>query len=76
MLPHVARMLKEFDILCSQMPAPEILRQQVANCLLAASRFLSNSWKQDCIRRVKTLTQDLDDTFIKAWAAQREAAIT
>ncbi|KIW43836.1 uncharacterized protein PV06_04898 [Exophiala oligosperma] len=75
MMPHVARMLKEFDILCSQMPAPKILRQQVTECLLAASRFLHNSWKEDCTRRVKDLIKDLDDPFVKAWAAQREAAI-
>lgn len=75
MLPHVARMLKEFDILSSQMPATKTLIQQIAECLLAASRFLYNTWKEECTRRVKNLIKDIDDHFVKVWAAQREAAI-
>jgi tetratricopeptide (TPR) repeat protein len=75
MLPHLTRILKEYDTMSAEMPIPVLLKQQLAGCLLAASRFLDNSWKKDCMRRTKALLETMGDNYLKAWAVQREAAI-
>ncbi|MCJ1352502.1 MAG: hypothetical protein MMC33_002486 [Icmadophila ericetorum] len=48
----------------------------MASCLLAASRFLNNSWKTECISRTnKILLENLNDIYLTAWLTQRESAI-
>lgn len=43
--------------------------------LLAASRFSSTSWKRETINRIKQLSQDENDAYLKICVAHRESSV-
>ncbi|KAL9121255.1 MAG: hypothetical protein Q9187_002190 [Circinaria calcarea] len=74
-LPHVHRVLKEYDKLTTLNPMVQSVRREVASMLLAASRFSDTSWKLHAINRVKDLLQGDSDCYMHAWAVHRESAL-
>ncbi|KAI4287789.1 MAG: hypothetical protein L6R35_002955, partial [Caloplaca aegaea] len=54
---------------------PASVKDQISSMLLAASRFSSTSWKREAINRVKQLSQDSRDAYLKVCFAQRESSL-
>ncbi|KAL8646466.1 MAG: hypothetical protein Q9210_006126 [Variospora velana] len=74
-LPHVVRILKEYDQLAERQTYPASVKDQLSSMLLATSRFSSTSWKRGAINRVKQLLQDSSDAYLKVCLAQRESSL-
>ena len=75
LLPHVHRVLKEYEVLTNLNPMPQSVRREIASMLLGASRFSDTSWKRLAINLVKDLLQDNSDCYMHAWAVHRESAL-
>lgn len=74
-LPHVVRILKEYDQLAEPETCPASVKYQMSSMLLAASRFSSTSWKREAINRVKQFSQDESDAYLKVCLAHRESSL-
>ncbi|KAI4232447.1 MAG: hypothetical protein LQ349_005006 [Xanthoria aureola] len=74
-LPHVLRIVKEYDRLAEPETCPTSVKYHLSSMLLAASRFSTTSWKREAIDRVKQLLQDSDDAYLKVCLAQRESSL-
>jgi len=74
-LPHVIRILKEYDQLSEADACPAPAKYEMSSMLLAASRFSSTSWKREAIERVKQLSQDENDAYLNVCVAQRESSL-
>ena len=72
----MARVLQEYDKLTKDTHIPLHVKHAMASCLIAASRFSDMAWKQDCIKRTKTILQSLDNCHLHASLAQRESALS
>ncbi|GAM33879.1 hypothetical protein TCE0_013r01096 [Talaromyces pinophilus] len=74
-LPHLSRVLSEYDAMCIDHGDPSSFRHELASTLLAASRFSSAQWKVEAISRTKKLLEDDHDPFLNALLAYRESSI-
>lgn len=74
-LPHVVRILKEYDQLAEPETCPTSVKYQMSSMLLAASRFSNSLWKQEAVDRIKQLLQDSSDAYLKVCLAQRESSL-
>ncbi|KAH0556873.1 hypothetical protein GP486_005337, partial [Trichoglossum hirsutum] len=75
LLPHVSRILKEYDDIACDIPMSAPVRSEIASTLLAASHFSDTLWKCEAINRVKGLLHDDTDCYMHAWATLRESSI-
>ncbi|KAJ5950462.1 uncharacterized protein N7479_008875 [Penicillium vulpinum] len=77
LLPHLHRVLSEYDALCvdrgSEFPS---FQHELASTLLAASRFSHAEWKLEALSRTRKLLEDNDDPFLNAWLVYRESSLT
>ncbi|KAI9847786.1 MAG: hypothetical protein M1837_001679 [Sclerophora amabilis] len=74
-LPHVNRILKEYDRFTDSSLLTTPVKRELASMLLAASRFSSTTWKIEAMTLVKGLLQNDTDCYMHALAAHRESAI-
>ena len=74
-LPHVNRILIEYELIARDIPGSAPVRHHLAAMLLSASRFSTTSWKAQAVKRAKSLL-DLDTScYLHAWAAHRESVL-
>ncbi|KAL9119009.1 MAG: hypothetical protein Q9187_004436 [Circinaria calcarea] len=74
-LPHVHRILKEYDEVVLEASLPTTVCREVCSTLLAASRFSTTAWKRTAIERAKRILATDTDCYLHAWAAHRESAL-
>ncbi|GAQ12031.1 folylpolyglutamate synthase [Aspergillus lentulus] len=75
LLPHLSRVLSEYDAMCLEHGDPASFRHELASTLLAASRFSNAKWKVEAIDRTKKLLEGDNDRFLNAWLAFRESSV-
>ncbi|KAI9856193.1 MAG: hypothetical protein M1813_009210 [Trichoglossum hirsutum] len=75
-LPHVRRILKEYDALARESQVSTPVKRELASTLLSATRFWDKEWKHEALGFVKDLLQGDIDCYIHAEAAHRESAIS
>lgn len=75
-LPHVARILGEYDKLARDAPVSRAEKRTIASMLLAASRFADKTWKEDAVARARQLLQNDDDRHLQAHLVLRQSALS
>lgn len=75
LLPHLSRVLSEYDALCIEQGELVSFLPELASTLLAASRFSDVKWKVETISRTKKLLESGNDCFLDVWLAYRESSI-
>lgn len=75
LLPHLSRVLSEYDAMCLEHGDHISFRHELASTLLAASRFSNAKWKVEAIDRTKKLLEGDNDIYLNAWLAYRESSV-
>lgn len=74
-LPHLSRVLAEYDAICIEDGEQGWFQRELASTLIAASRFSNANWKAEAISRARKLLEDKNDLYLHAWLAYRESSI-
>ena len=74
-VPHVHRILNEYNILEKQGPVPASVRSELCSTLITASNFSDPPWKYEVMDRIKSLITGDFDCYIQARAAERESSL-
>jgi len=75
MLPHLNRILSEYDSICIESRETTAFQHELAAAILAASRFSDAQWKKEAISRAKKLLDGDNNQHFNAWLAYRESAV-
>ena len=57
------------------MAKSSLLKYNMANLYLSASRFSTSTWKLESIKQAKKLSQDANDMYLRMSVAQRESSL-
>lgn len=74
-LPHVVRIVREFSALPVSRTNSDVLKSELTEVMLAASRFDPSSWKRETIELAKVLSKDVQDPYLHICVAQRESSV-
>ncbi|KAL6719971.1 hypothetical protein ACLMJK_001892 [Lecanora helva] len=74
-LPHVARILVEYDKLARDTDTSEKVKRTLASMLISTSRFSDRAWKEDVLSRAKQLLQNENDEDLQAALTVRQSTL-
>ncbi|WEW61989.1 hypothetical protein PRK78_007489 [Emydomyces testavorans] len=75
MIPHLVRVLGEYDNTVESQSSLPNFRREIASAVLAASMFSDSRWKTETVARVRDLLKDDDDLYLNACIAHRESVV-
>ncbi len=71
-IKQVQHLAKNYHLLGDALTSS--VKHKIAEVLLAASNFLTNSWKTEALETFKAITKDEPADYLQAWASAREYA--
>ena len=75
MLPHLNRVLFEYDNICTAKGEPKSFPHELAATLLSASRYSTAKWKMEAVTRARKLLEHNPDNYLNAWLELRESFV-